>query len=80
MYLICEYYGEKPRKRNVHIRKVEPLSSGAYYVAVGGAMNKALCPFEGILHDHPVPAIDYRDISPICPTCRRLYKKVISAK
>lgn len=59
----------------MHIRKAE-----ADYAAVGGAFNKALCSFDGILHDHPMPTITHRNLSTICPTCRRLYKKAIANK
>lgn len=75
MYLICEYYGERPHSRDLHIRKLE-----GNFAAVGGAINTTICLFKGKLYDHPTPDINKRDLSKICPTCRRLYKKAIASK
>lgn len=75
MYMITESY----ERAELHIREVHPKEgTSEYYASVGGRTHTALCTLTARFHDHPTPHIRDRDLSSVCKTCLKRYKKAVA--
>lgn len=87
IYVLSEYYENKPHAKHMHIRAISPNTvvkerrgkkpalEPWFQVHPAGILAKALCRFEGKLHDHEYPRIADVKLDRMCPACYNVYKR-----